>query len=83
MLDAAQHQQSEGANQSRRGRNVIMRPLILGGDQMQGAGKLVPSTQPNAQAKSTPFRFVLPSDVSNPETFKKYALAVQREAEVH
>jgi len=90
--DAAQPQQQAGANQARRGRNVIILPVVQGGQQRQAAGQAanaqpVTTSQSEGRVQSTSFRFVLPSPLSDPgqglKALEKYTLNVQREAEVH
>jgi len=92
VADGAQPQQPAGANQPRRGRNVIILPVVQGGQQRQAAGQTgnaqpVTTSQPEARLQSAPFRFVLPSPLCDPgqglPALEKYTLNVQREAEVH
>jgi len=90
--NAAQPQQPGGGNQPRRGRNVIIMPVVQGGQQrpvsgQTGTGQREPTNQPETRTQSSPWRFVLPSPSSEPahgiKSLEKYTLAVQREAEVH
>jgi len=90
VANVDQPQQQGGGNQPRRGRNVIILPVVQGGQQRQGAGE--PGTEQENQTNqpitgAQSIRFVLPSPASNPaqgiKSLENYTLAVQREAEVH